>query len=111
MSNTISASTDDAKSVGKVLPDINSKLTGMDIRVPSTDVSIVDLTVRTSRPCMGEEMDAALKAYYESDYLKGGLGYTDPPIVSQDFVHNSRSSIIDYTSCIHLYGTFHKAIR
>ena len=110
LSNMIPASTGAAKAVGKVLPDLNGKLTGMAIRVPIPNVSMVDLTVRTSRPCTGEEMDAALKAASESDDLKGILGYTDLPLVSQDFVHDSRSSIIDSTACIHLSDTFHKVI-
>jgi len=110
MSNMIPASTGAAKAVGKVLPELDGKLTGMAVRVPTPDVSMVDLTVRTSKACTGEEIDAALKAASESEELRGILGYTDLPVVSQDFVHDKRSSIVDSTACIHLSDTFHKII-
>jgi glyceraldehyde 3-phosphate dehydrogenase len=110
MANMIPASTGAAKAVGKVLPELNGKLTGMAVRVPTPDVSMVDLTVRTTKACTGAEIDAALKAASESEDLKGILGYTDLPVVSQDFVHDKRSSIVDSTACIHLSDTFHKVI-
>uniref|UniRef100_A0A7S2GUD3 Glyceraldehyde-3-phosphate dehydrogenase n=1 Tax=Helicotheca tamesis TaxID=374047 RepID=A0A7S2GUD3_9STRA len=110
MSNMIPASTGAAKAVGKVIPELNGKLTGMAVRVPTPDVSLVDLTVKTSKPCTAEEMEAALKAASESEEMKGILGYTDLPVVSQDFVHDSRSSIVDATACIHLNDTFHKVV-
>jgi glyceraldehyde 3-phosphate dehydrogenase len=112
MSNMIPASTGAAKAVGKVLPELNGKLTGMAVRVPTPDVSMVDLTVRTTKACTGEEIDAALKAAANDadSELNGILGYTDLPVVSQDFVHDKRSSIIDATACIHLSDTFHKII-
>jgi len=112
MSNMIPASTGAAKAVGKVLPQLNGKLTGMSVRVPTPDVSMVDLTVRTEKPCTKEELHAALKkaATDPESELFGILGYTDQPVVSQDFVHDSRSSIVDGTACIHLNETFHKII-
>jgi len=110
MANMIPASTGAAKAVGKVLPELNGKLTGMAVRVPTPDVSMVDLTVRTAKPCTAAEMDAALKSASEEGDLKGILGYTDLPVVSQDFVHDKRSSIVDSTACIHLSDTFHKVI-
>jgi glyceraldehyde-3-phosphate dehydrogenase, type I len=112
LSNMIPASTGAAKAVGKVLPELNGKLTGMAVRVPTTDVSMVDLTVRTKKPCSGEDIDAALKkaATDPNSELYGILGYTDLPVVSQDFVHDKRSSIVDATAAIHLSDTFHKVI-
>jgi len=112
MSNMIPASTGAAKAVGKVLPQLNGKLTGMSVRVPTPDVSMVDLTVRTEKPCTKEELHAALKkaATDPESELFGILGYTDQPVVSQDFVHDSRSSIVDGSACIHLNETFHKII-
>jgi len=112
MANMIPSSTGAAKAVGKVLPELNGKLTGMSVRVPTPDVSLVDLTVRTDKPCSGEEIDAALKeaATNPDSDLYGVLGYTDLPVVSQDFVHDKRSSIVDSKACIHLSDTFHKII-
>merc|ERR1712038_873773 len=95
LNNCIPASTGAAKAVGKVIPELNGKLTGMAVRVPTPDVSMVDLTFRTKKACTGEEMMAALKAASESDELKGILGYTDELVVSQDFVTDKRSSIVD----------------
>jgi glyceraldehyde 3-phosphate dehydrogenase len=112
LSNMIPSSTGAAKAVGKVLPELNGKLTGMSVRVPTPDVSMVDLTIRTAKPCSGEEMIAALKDAAtdpESD-VYGVLGFTDLPLVSQDFVHDKRSSIVDAKACIHLNDTFHKII-
>uniref|UniRef100_A0A7S3Q3H8 Glyceraldehyde-3-phosphate dehydrogenase n=1 Tax=Chaetoceros debilis TaxID=122233 RepID=A0A7S3Q3H8_9STRA len=112
MSNMIPSSTGAAKAVGKVIPELNGKLTGMSVRVPTPDVSLVDLTVRTVKPCTGDEMKAALKEAAtnpESD-LFGILGYTELPVVSQDFVHDARSSIVDAGACIHLNDNFHKII-
>merc|ERR1739844_773108 len=112
MSNMIPASTGAAKSVGKVLPELNGKLTGMAVRVPTPDVSMVDLTVRTTKACTGEEIDAALKeaATDPESEVYGILGYTDLPVVSQDFVLYKRSSIVDSKACIHLSDNFHKII-
>lgn len=109
LNNLIPASTGAAKAVGKVIPELNGKLTGMAVRVPTPDVSLVDLTVRTEKPCTGEELKAALKEAAEGD-LKGILGYTDDAIVSQDILHDSRSSIIDGSACMALNDHFHKVI-
>lgn len=109
LNNCIPASTGAAKAVGKVIPELNGKLTGMAIRVPTPDVSMVDLTVRTERPATADAMKAALKKASEGS-LKGILGYTDMPVVSQDFVHDARSSIVDADACITLNDHFHKVI-
>jgi glyceraldehyde 3-phosphate dehydrogenase len=81
-------------------------------QVPTSNVSMVDLTVKTSRPCSGAEMDAVLKdaALNPNSGLFGIIGYTDLPVVSTDFLHDKRSSIVDSTACIHLNDTFHKVI-
>jgi len=112
LTNMIPASTGAAKAVGKVLPELNGKLTGMAVRVPTADVSMVDLTIRTEKACTGAEIDAALKkaATDPDSELFGILGYTDMPVVSQDFVHDKRSSIVDSQACIHLNDNFHKLI-
>ena len=107
--NMIPASTGAAKAVGKVIPELDGKLTGMAIRVPTADVSMVDLTVRTKKAVSGEDMKKALKAASEGE-LKGILGYTEAAVVSQDFVHDPRSSIVDATAGIHLNDNFHKVI-
>merc|ERR1712130_412741 len=99
LSNCIPSSTGAAKAVGKVIPELNGKLTGMAVRVPTPDVSLVDLTIRTEKACTGDEIKAALKEASEGE-LKGILGYTDLPVVSQDFVHDPRSSIVDAKACI-----------
>jgi glyceraldehyde 3-phosphate dehydrogenase len=109
LSNLIPASTGAAKAVGKVIPELNGKLTGMAIRVPTPDVSMVDLTVRTEKPCTQAEMNAALKRASEGS-LQGILGYTDAQVVSQDFVHDPRSSIVDGSAGICLNSNFHKVI-
>jgi glyceraldehyde 3-phosphate dehydrogenase len=92
--NIIPSTTGAAKAVGEVLPATKGKLTGMAFRVPTPDVSVVDLTFRTARDTSIEEIDAKLKAASQS-YLKGILGYTDEELVSTDFVHDNRSSIYD----------------
>ena len=109
MSNMIPASTGAAKAVGKVLPDLNGKLTGMSVRIPTPDVSMVDLTVRIEKPASAEQMNAALKKASETT-MKDILGYTELPLVSQDFVHDKRSSIVDATAGICLNDHFHKVI-
>jgi glyceraldehyde 3-phosphate dehydrogenase len=109
LNNCIPASTGAAKAVGKVIPELNGKLTGMAVRVPTPDVSLVDLTVRTEKGCSGDVIKAALKEASEGE-LKGILGYTELAVVSQDFVHDARSSIVDGSACITLNDNFHKII-
>lgn len=109
LTNLIPATTGAAKAVGVVIPSLNGKLTGMAVRVPTADVSLVDLTIRTEKACSGADIKAALKKASENE-LKGILGYTELAVVSQDFVHDSRSSIVDGSACIHLNDNFHKII-
>ncbi len=92
--NVIPSSTGAAKAVGEVLPATKGKLTGMAFRVPVPDVSVVDLTFRSTKDTSIEEIDAALKKASET-YLKGYLGVTDEEVVSTDFIHDARSSIYD----------------
>jgi glyceraldehyde 3-phosphate dehydrogenase len=92
--NIIPSTTGAAKAVGEVLPATKGKLTGMSFRIPVADVSVVDLTVRTTKDTSIEEIDAALKNASKT-YLKDILGYTDEELVSTDFVHDNRSSIYD----------------
>ncbi len=92
--NIIPSTTGAAKAVGEVLPSTKGKLTGMSFRVPTADVSVVDLTVRTVKDTSIEEIDAALKNASKT-YLKGILGVTDEELVSTDFIHDDRSSIYD----------------
>merc|ERR1719251_385068 len=109
VANLIPSSTGAAKAVGKVIPELNGVLTGMAVRCPTPDVSMVDLTVKLGKGCTKDELLATLKAASEGD-LKGVLGYTDHAVVSQDFVHDNRSSIIDASAFISLNDTFHKVI-
>ncbi|MCX7882449.1 MAG: type I glyceraldehyde-3-phosphate dehydrogenase [Brevinematales bacterium] len=92
--NIIPSTTGAAKAVGEVLPAVKGKLTGMSFRVPTADVSVVDLTFRSTRDTSIEEIDSLLKKASET-YLKGILGYTDEELVSTDFIHDPRSSIYD----------------
>jgi glyceraldehyde 3-phosphate dehydrogenase len=92
--NIIPSTTGAAKAVGEVLPVTKGKLTGMAFRVPTADVSVVDLTIRTTKDTSIEEIDAALKQA-STTYLKGILGVTDEELVSTDFIHDNRSSIYD----------------
>merc|ERR1712124_91181 len=107
--NIIPASTGAAKAVGKVIPDLNGKLTGMAFRVPTPDVSVVDLTVNLGKEATMDQIKATVKAASEGK-MKGILGYTDEMVVSQDFVTDSRSSIFDAGACIALTPTFVKLI-
>ena len=95
--------------MGKVLPELNGKLTGMSMRIPSSDVSIVDLTVELEKECTYEEICAAMKAASEGE-LKGVLGYTDEAVVSTDFRGDSRTSIFDAKGGIQLDKTFVKVL-
>jgi glyceraldehyde 3-phosphate dehydrogenase len=109
IANLIPSSTGAAKAVGMVIPELNGKLTGMAVRCPTPDVSMVDLTIKLERGCTGAELLATLKAAADGE-MNGVLGYTDHAVVSQDFVHDNRSSIVDGTACIALNDTFHKVI-
>jgi len=108
--NIIPSSTGAAKAVGKVIPELNGKLTGMAFRVPTPDVSVVDLTVRLSKECKYDDIKAAMKKASESGSLKGILGYTEDDVVSQDFIGDLRSSIFDAKAGIQLSGTFVKVV-
>ena len=107
LENIIPSSTGAAKAVGKVLPELNGKLTGMSLRVPTSDVSFVDLTVELAKPASYEEICAAMKAASEGE-LKGILGYTDEAVVATDFRGDSRTSIFDVKAGIQLDPTFVK---
>ena len=107
--NIIPSSTGAAKAVGKVIPELNGKLTGMAFRVPTIDVSVVDLTVNLEKPATYEEICAAVKEASEGE-LKGILGYTDELLVSSDFIHDSRTSIFDEKAGIALTDTFVKLV-
>ena len=107
--NIIPASTGAAKAVGKVIPSLNGKLTGMAFRVPTADVSVVDLTVRTQKETSLEEIKAAFKKASEGA-MKGVLGYTEDLVVSQDFVSDDRTSIFDAEACIELNSKFFKLV-
>ena len=107
--NIIPASTGAAKAVTKVIPSLVGKLTGMAFRVPTANVSVVDLTVRLSKKTSYDEIKDTMKKASESN-LKGILGYTDKPVVSQDFVGDSRTSIFDASAGIELNENFYKII-
>jgi glyceraldehyde 3-phosphate dehydrogenase len=107
--NIIPSSTGAAKAVGKVIPELNGKLTGMSFRVPTVDVSVVDLTVKVAKETTYEEIMKVLKNASETDY-KGVLGYTEDDVVSQDFVSDPRTSIIDAKAGIGLNSTFFKIV-
>merc|ERR1712189_134680 len=107
--NIIPAATGAAKAVGKVIPELNGKLTGMAFRVPTPDVSVVDLTVRLQKEASYEEICQKIKDASEGA-LKGILGYTDEDLVSTDFVGDERSSIFDAKAGIQLSKTFVKMV-
>ncbi|MBQ9477569.1 MAG: type I glyceraldehyde-3-phosphate dehydrogenase [Bacteroidales bacterium] len=107
LENIIPSSTGAAKAVGKVLPELNGKLTGMSLRVPTSDVSFVDLTAELNTPCTYEEICAAMKKASEGE-LKGILGYTDEAVVSTDFRGEARTSVFDAKAGIMLDPTFVK---
>jgi len=107
--NIIPAATGAAKAVGKVIPELNGKLTGMAFRVPTPDVSVVDLTVRLQKEASYEEICATIKKASEGS-MKGILGYTDEDLVSTDFLGDDRSSIFDAKAGIQLNKTFVKLV-
>lgn len=107
--NIIPSSTGAAKAVGKVIPDLNGKLTGMAFRVPVADVSVVDLTCRLAKPAKWDEIKKAMKEASEGE-LKGILGYTEDEVVSADFIGDARTSIFDAGAGIALNDTFIKVV-
>ena len=107
--NIVPASTGAAKAVGKVIPELNGKLTGMAFRVPTVNVSVVDLTVRLEKSASFEEVKAAIKEASENE-LKGILGYTEEGVVSQDFVSEPRTSVFDANASIALNDNFIKLV-
>ncbi|WP_425236699.1 type I glyceraldehyde-3-phosphate dehydrogenase [Ulvibacterium sp.] len=107
--NIIPASTGAAKAVTKVIPELQGKLTGMAFRVPTADVSVVDLTARLEKETSYEEIKKAFKAAADGE-LKGILGYTDEAVVSQDFVGDARTSIFDAGAGIELNSKFFKLV-
>jgi len=109
LENIIPSSTGAAKAVGKVLPELNKKLTGMAFRVPTSDVSVVDLTVKLNKEATYEQICAAMKKASEGE-LKGVLGYTDEKVVSTDFVGNTAPSTFDAEAGIALDSTFVKVV-
>ncbi len=107
--NIIPSSTGAAKAVGKVIPEMNGKLTGMAFRVPTMDVSVVDLTVRLAKSATYEDIKKAMKSASENE-MKGVLGYTEELLVSQDFVGDSRTSIFDANAGVALNDNFVKIV-
>lgn len=109
LGNIIPSSTGAAKAVGKVIPEMNGKLTGMSFRVPTADVSVVDLTCRLEKACTYEDIKAAMKKASEGE-LKGILGYTEDAVVSSDFLNDARTSIFDAGAGIQLNEHFVKVV-
>ncbi|MDY0150611.1 MAG: type I glyceraldehyde-3-phosphate dehydrogenase [Kiritimatiellia bacterium] len=109
LGNIIPSSTGAAKAVGKVIPELNKKLTGMALRVPTSNVSVVDLTVILKKECTYDEIKAAMKAASEGP-MKGVLGYTDEKVVSTDFVGETLTSVFDAGAGIQLDSTFVKVV-
>lgn len=107
--NIIPSSTGAAKAVGKVIPDLNGKLTGMAFRVPTADVSVVDLTCKLAKPATYDEIKAEMKKASEGS-LKGIMGYTDEDVVSSDFIGESCTSVFDAKAGIALSDTFVKLV-
>lgn len=107
--NIIPSSTGAAKAVGKVIPELNGKLTGMAFRVPTVDVSVVDLTCNLEKAATYEEICAAVKRASENEF-KGIIEYVEDPVVSSDFIHDPHTSIFDATAGIQLTDTFVKLV-
>ena len=107
--NIIPSSTGAAKAVGKVIPELNGKLTGMSFRVPTADVSVVDLTCKLEKPATYDEIVAAVKEAADGE-LKGILGYTSDAVVSSDFIHDPHTSIFDIKAGIALTDDFVKLV-
>jgi len=109
LENIIPSSTGAAKAVGKVIPELNKKLTGMSFRIPTSDVSVVDLTVELVKPATYAEICAAMKAAADGP-MKGVLGYTEDKVVATDFRGESRTSVFDADAGIALDDTFVKVV-
>ncbi len=109
LNNIIPSSTGAAKAVGKVIPELDGKLTGMAFRVPTVDVSVVDLTVRTTKATSLKEIKQAMKKASEGE-MNGVLGYTEDAVVSQDYVGEIRTSVFDAGSAIELNSKFFKLV-
>jgi glyceraldehyde 3-phosphate dehydrogenase len=107
--NIIPSSTGAAKAVGKVIPSLNGKLTGMSFRVPTPDVSVVDLTVRLEKETTYEAICTKMKEASEGEF-KGILGYTEDAVVSNEFIGDPRTSIFDATAGIQISPTFVKVV-
>ena len=107
--NIIPSTTGAAKAVGKVIPALNGKLTGISIRVPTPDVSVVDLTCNLEKPASYEDICATIKAASEGE-LKGILAYTEDAVVSSDFIGNTNTSIFDKAAGLSLTDTFVKLV-
>ena len=108
--NIIPSSPGAAKAVGVVIPELNGKLTGMSFRVPTADVSVVDLTVNLKTPTTMDEIKKTMKEASESERWKGIIGYTEDAVVSSDFISDARTSIFDATAGIQLTPTFVKLV-
>jgi glyceraldehyde 3-phosphate dehydrogenase len=109
LENIIPSSTGAAKAVGKVIPELNKKLTGMSFRIPTSDVSVIDLTVELVKPATYEQICAAMKAAADGP-MKGVLGYTEDKVVATDFRGESRTSVFDADAGIALDDTFVKVV-
>ncbi len=109
LNNIVPASTGAAKAVGKVIPELNGKLTGMAFRIPTVDVSVVDLTCRLEKSASWDEVKKALKDASEGE-LKGILGYTEEGVVSQDFVSEPKTSTFDANASMALNDNFVKLV-
>ena len=107
--NIIPSTTGAAKAVGKVIPEIQGKLTGMAFRVPVSNVSVVDLTVKLTRPTTYDEINLAMKTASENE-LNGILGYESGDVVSTDFISDSRTSIYDAKAGIAMSDKFYKLV-
>lgn len=107
--NIVPYSTGAAKALGKVVPSLKGKVTGMSMRVPTINVSVVDFTFKTQKEATYDEISAVIKAASENQ-LKGILGYTEDEVVSSDFLHDSHSSIYDKKAGLSLNKNFHKII-
>ena len=107
--NIIPATTGAAKAVGKIIPELNGKLTGMSMRVPTADVSVVDLTVKLAKETSYDEIMSVLKKASETS-MKGVLGFTEDDVVSQDFIGEKQTSVVDAKAGIGLNSTFFKIV-